>query len=270
MTAHALVEERQRCLDAGMNDHVTKPIDPEALFAVLKRWAKAGPGQAPAAVMRPPTEAGEIILPQIEGIDVDGGLKRVAGNKRLFLSLLEQFAARQWDAGVSIAAALESGDRALAGRLAHTTKGVAGNLGITGVQLAAEKVERAIRENDGPDASLLEQFSSTLGVFVAAIRNALGVQPLPTPAPRSRNFAPDAAAAAAARLRAMLEANDGDALDALADVEYALAGAVDRSRLDALRDDLSEFNFDGALSKLTEITQLCSLGDQTASPASAR
>jgi len=40
MTAHALVEEKQRCLDAGMNDHVTKPIDPDALFATLRRWAK--------------------------------------------------------------------------------------------------------------------------------------------------------------------------------------------------------------------------------------
>ena len=47
MTAHALVEERQRCLEAGMNDHVSKPIDPDALFATLMRWAK--PRQVQAA-----------------------------------------------------------------------------------------------------------------------------------------------------------------------------------------------------------------------------
>ena len=45
MTAHALVEERQRCLDAGMNDHVSKPIDPDNLFATLMRWAKPRPKQ---------------------------------------------------------------------------------------------------------------------------------------------------------------------------------------------------------------------------------
>ena len=46
MTAHALVEEHQRCLDAGMNDHVAKPIDPEAMFSTLLRWAKPRRGQA--------------------------------------------------------------------------------------------------------------------------------------------------------------------------------------------------------------------------------
>ena len=48
MTAHALMEERQRCLEAGMNDHVTKPIEPDALFAVLKRWIKPITKPAPA------------------------------------------------------------------------------------------------------------------------------------------------------------------------------------------------------------------------------
>ena len=45
MTAHALVEERQRCLEAGMNDHVSKPIDPDALFATLMRWVKPRQGK---------------------------------------------------------------------------------------------------------------------------------------------------------------------------------------------------------------------------------
>ena len=52
MTAHALVEQRQRCLDVGMNDHVSKPIDPDNLFSTLLRWAKPRPtpttrGEAP-------------------------------------------------------------------------------------------------------------------------------------------------------------------------------------------------------------------------------
>ena len=103
MTAHAQVEERQRCLDSGMNDHVTKPIDPDAVFAALKRWAKPG-GTPPTATARVSTSA-DSVLPEIEGLDQADGLKRVAGNTRLYRSLLEQFVSKQGDAAARIAAA---------------------------------------------------------------------------------------------------------------------------------------------------------------------
>ena len=64
MTAHALVEERQRCLEAGMNDHVSKPIDPDALFATLMRWVK--PREVPTTESdgRPPKQADEVFFPR--------------------------------------------------------------------------------------------------------------------------------------------------------------------------------------------------------------
>ena len=109
MTAHALVEERQRCLDAGMNDHVSKPIDPDDLFSTLLRWAKPRPKQAVES-QPPPTPvkaADEVILPEIAGVNLADGLKRVAGNRRLYRDLLGQFAAKQGDAAAQISAALE-------------------------------------------------------------------------------------------------------------------------------------------------------------------
>ena len=148
MTAHALVEERQRCLDAGMNDHVSKPIDPDNLFATLLRWAKPRPKSAVESQTQPikVKASDEVILPEIAGINVADGLNRVAGNRRLYRDLLGQFAAKQGDAAAQISAALESGDSKLAERIAHTVKGVAGNLAIAEVQSAAQKVEKAIRE----------------------------------------------------------------------------------------------------------------------------
>ena len=90
MTAHALVEERQRCLDAGMNDHVSKPIDPDNLFATLLRWAKPQPKQAVEPQATPvKTAADEVVLPEIAGINLADGLKRVAGNRRLYRDLLD-------------------------------------------------------------------------------------------------------------------------------------------------------------------------------------
>ena len=140
MTAHALVEERERCLQAGMNGHVTKPIDPDALFAALTQWAK----RREPATSAPEKKAAprmDVQVPPIEGIDIAGGLKRVAGNQKLYRSLLEQFVAKQADASSQIADALEKNDRALAERLAHTMKGVAANLGMSLTQETAARLE---------------------------------------------------------------------------------------------------------------------------------
>ena len=254
MTAHALVEERQHCLDAGMNDHVTKPIEPDALFAALKRWARTRDAGPAAVAARAPVADNNVVLPEIDGIDLSGGLKRVAGNQRLYRSLLEQFVGKQGEAGVQIAAALHSGDRALAGRLAHTVKGVAGNLGIASVQSAAEKVERAIREEGASTPALIEEFESALCSMVQAIQRGLAGTP-PAPPSAAHREAPDfhAAEAAITHLRALIEANDGDASGAVQAVEDALSGVVDKPSLDDLRDALDEFDFGRALSKLSEI-----------------
>ena len=74
MTAHALVEERQRCLDAGMNDHISKPIDPDDLFATVLRWATpvAKVGDEPRKIPAEPID--ETALPPIAGVDIADGL----------------------------------------------------------------------------------------------------------------------------------------------------------------------------------------------------
>jgi signal transduction histidine kinase/CheY-like chemotaxis protein/ligand-binding sensor domain-containing protein/HPt (histidine-containing phosphotransfer) domain-containing protein len=250
MTAHALVEERERCLAEGMNDHVTKPIDPDELFAALARWAKPADTTA-HAIELPHTPVSETELPEIEGIDIAGSLKRVAGNKRVYRNLLEQFAAKQADAAGQIAEALHNGDRPLAERLAHTVKGVAGNLGIGKVQSAAARVESAVRSGDAALPVLLKELEAILVPQVHAIQASLGVAvQSATPA---GPFNPQVAGAEVARLKALLDANDCGAVDAVQSVVEALAGTVDQERLAALRADAEQFDFDGALAKLNEI-----------------
>ncbi len=175
MTAHALVEERQRCLDAGMNDHVSKPIDPDNLFATLLRWVKPRPKQAvdSRASVSNIKAPGEVVLPEIAGVNVADGLNRVAGNRRLYRDLLGQFAAKQGDAADQISTALETGDVKLAERVAHTVKGVAGNLGITEIQSVAQKLEKALRDGEETVSTVLAEFASVMGAQVQAIEKAL-------------------------------------------------------------------------------------------------
>jgi two-component system sensor histidine kinase/response regulator len=188
---------------------------------------------------------------------VVGGLKRVAGNKRLYRDLLLQFAAKQGDANAQISAAIESGDRKLAERIAHTVKGVAGNIGLGQISAAAEKLERAIRDADAAVPAVVEEFTLVLRRQVQAVQQATrDVMPdRQAEGGRSPGFDARAASAAIAHLRALLESSDGDAAEAFLVLEGALAGTCDKPRLSALGAAISEFDFDGARRKLDEITK---------------
>jgi len=268
MTAHALVEERQRCLDAGMNDHVSKPIDPDALFSTLMRWAKprGRPVVESQMAPSPAKQADELIPQEIAGINLADGLKRVAGNMRLYRDLLRQFPAKQGDAAAQISAALESGDRKLAERIAHTVKGVAGNIGMVKVQLAAQKLEKAIREGQDSVAVLLPGFASCLSTQVDAIEEALRksapAQAAATPSP----FNGEVASSAIARLRSLLRASDGGAEEAFRSLQGMVAGVVEESHLDALSASISDFDFEAALVKLDEIAARCTRNGDTNEP----
>ena len=260
MTAHALVEERQRCLDAGMNDHVSKPIDPDALFATLLRWAR--PRQKPAvespAPQIPVNVAAEVILPEIAGVNLAEGLNRVAGNRRLYRDLLGQFAAKQADAAVQISAALGSADSKLAERIAHTVKGVAGNLAITEVQSAAQKLEKAIREGQESVAVLLDAFATGLSIQIHAIERALSESaPIRLDERPPSLFNGEMASAAIARLKSLLDASDGDSEEAFRSLQDAVSSIVDRPHLDDLSASISDFDFEAALMKLDGIADLC-------------
>jgi HPt (histidine-containing phosphotransfer) domain-containing protein len=255
MTAHALVEEQQRCIDAGMNDHVSKPIDPDALFATLTRWAKPRPSAAEAPAKQLQEKDG-IVIPEIAGVDSTDGLKRVAGNKRLYVELLAQFAEKQGDSSIQIGDALKTGDRKLAERIAHTLKGVAGNIGITEIQSAAARVEKAIREEDPGVSRSLEQLGSLLASQVRAIHEAL---PEPPTAQvndgKESPFVAKEASAAVARLKTLLEANDGDAGEAFLGLKRAVGGHVEHSLLEALGVAVNDFEFDTAATKLEQLAK---------------
>ena len=260
MTAHALAEERQRCLEAGMSDHVSKPIDPDNLFSTLTRWAKPRPQEAldSQALFSPEKASDEVTLPEITGINLADGLKRVAGNKRLYRDLLGQFAAKQGNAAAQISTALENGDHALAERIAHTTKGVAGNLGITEVQSVAQKLEKALRDGEINVSPLLVEFANVMATQVHAIEKAQLDSATARPVEvRTWPFNKEETAGAIARLRVLLEASDGDAGESFRSLQEALAGTIEKPYLDGLSASINDFDFDVALVQLDVIAGRC-------------
>jgi CheY-like chemotaxis protein len=252
MTAHAMAEEVQRCLDAGMNDHVGKPIDPSAFFATVARWTRAQQRAVPDVPVR--TAEDEIILTQIGGVDVAAGLQRVAGNKRLYRDLLTQFAVKYGSTGTTISQALVSGDRSKAERLAHSLKGAAGNLGINEIFQAAGNLEAAIRASQTGVEDLIEELTAALDRQVRNIQAVVSVEGADEKTRLdSRPTDPEKVFAALANLKELLEANDADAPEAYRNLAAVLGYSGNRSRLEALGAAVNSFDFEAALKRLDEI-----------------
>jgi two-component system sensor histidine kinase/response regulator len=129
-----------------MNGHVSKPIDPSSLFDTLERFVvpTARRSAVPPPELGPAAVAEANGLPDVPGLNMAEGLMRVAGNKKLYRKLLRQFASTEEHAAQRVGAALAENDRALAERLAHSIKGVAGNIGASAVQHTAGNLEKAI------------------------------------------------------------------------------------------------------------------------------
>jgi CheY-like chemotaxis protein len=171
MTAHAFADERNACLAAGMNDLVTKPVDPDALLDTLLRWLPTGPDDdhdigdhdigdpAMDPAMDPAhgdTDATGVLerLRGVPGFDLAHGLCMVLGRSDRLLELLRRFVTDHGADADAIRSALENGDPETAHRLAHSLRGAAAVLGAFAVTDAAEEVEEYImtgKAEAGPD-----------------------------------------------------------------------------------------------------------------------
>jgi HPt (histidine-containing phosphotransfer) domain-containing protein len=254
MTAHATLEERNFCLANGMSGHISKPIDPALLFDTLSKIARPAPvtpgkGSAPpeAAFAAPPD-----LLP-VDGLDDADGLRRVGGNTRLYVKLLRQFASQQADAIGQIRAALATNDVESATRLAHTLKGVAGNLGAREVNDTAAVVEKLLREGSQADATnaALAQLAAVLDPLLTRLRTALEMST------KAAAVAPAVAAAhtraAAVQLTKLLAEFDTSAVTFAEENQASLRPAFDAATWEQFLRHTQEFAFTDAQALLEQV-----------------
>ncbi len=174
MTANAMQGDREKCIDAGMNDHVAKPINPKELSHALIKWvpAREGIGQGTASLPEKPQPIQEQeALPELPGIDVEGGLERVNGNGKLYRKLLADFYKNNIDTRQEIEKALETGDTKLAERLVHTVKGVSATIGADELAEVSQPLETELHNGNGSiNNKLWNDFWSHLEAILSTVK----------------------------------------------------------------------------------------------------
>ena len=245
MTAHAMAEERERCLAAGMNGHISKPIDPDALLNTLARWNRSGPTvRVPATTLVHPGKHADQPGLVIPGIDTSTALRRLAGNARLYRSLLTQFVEQHARTDVAVLQALLAGNLGQAQSLAHQVKGVAGNLGAGQLSAAASALESAIMAGqlDERLSDLAESFATCWTSCMEAIRSALTSSP--EPVETTTTTTAKQAVDALANIERMAAEYDATLPEYLLDARFVLATALTTASLAELEASINSYAFD--------------------------
>lgn len=256
MTANAMAGDKEKCLQVGMNDHIAKPIDVNQLFITLERWIKpSGPKGELLA-----DNSQTVQLPAISGLQLDAALQRLGGDTALLRKLLRRFCETQADCQAQVETALASGDRAGAVRVAHSLKGLAGNIGARALAAHAAELEACLRHARDDDAALaLHTLVVELQLLIGHITQALHEQDASLA--RGKTVALEPAVdrqllkAGLARLEQLLREDDGDSARCLNEQLEAVVGIGQQQAAAKLEHLISRYQFDEALQVLLKLQQ---------------
>ncbi len=171
MTANAMAGDREKALEAGMNDHIPKPLQIEQALETMARWFKPSRTASTRESAEDPKAAARPHFPDLPGVDVEAGLSNANGKPQLYQRLLNRFGGWESDFAERFGTALASGDSESAVLYAHTLKNVAATIGAEELRAAATELEAAVT-NAQPHEHILGQTLALLEPIVLALRGA--------------------------------------------------------------------------------------------------
>ena len=263
MTAHAMAEERESCLKAGMNDHVGKPIEPDVLFETLARWAprKQICGLlAPNAAVLSAGNDRDVFVTAISQedtmLDKCDGLKRVAGNEALYHKLLRQYIAGQADAADRLREMLTQGDMNSGKRIAHTLKGVSGNIGATAIAQIAAALEAAINSpgNTNEILVLVDQLELSFAKLRLEIQAYLPSETAAASMGQSKPLNTELIHGLR-KLNALLADKDIEAIDCFESLYDDFAAILPLGELKELKRQMFQFEWEAVQQRLASMLQ---------------
>ncbi|MBF0119482.1 MAG: response regulator [Desulfobacterales bacterium] len=175
LTAHAIKGEQEKCLSHGMNDYLTKPIDTQTLLLSLIKWINrdsaniAAPNNETLPKKTKNYKITDSLLAELTGLNVKSALTRVGIELDFYMELLQVFCKSYSNCANEIRIAIEHNDYELAERIAHTMKGVAGNIGADELMKASGDLVIALRDQKNEELKpLIDTFDQYLHIVLAS------------------------------------------------------------------------------------------------------
>lgn len=260
MTANVMAGDAEKSLQAGMNAHIGKPIDPDELFRTLTKWIspsklKGRKKEKTKPKKKPATASKGVIF---DGLDIEDGLSRVRGNATRYSSILSKFTQSNKKFIEEFKILHKGGDQAETVRAAHSLKGVAGNIGAGTLQIAAEKLEATVKEDVPKDLKkIIKLVETELNKVLVAIKK---YQSAPEPKgvmkkKPSANIQLPEINALIVDLMNNLKDYDSAALDSFEQLNNALSQHGFKSALERLGKSVSGYDVHGAIKILKELDQ---------------
>jgi len=263
MTAHALTEERERCLAIGMQGHISKPLDPQKLYATLEAYAPvalerpagSGADSAAGAGASPPGAAQPV--PSAAGLNAELALARLSGDRGLYVQTLQGYVRHADGVVPALRGAVAAADWATAQREAHTLRGLSATIGAESLAAQAGRIEVAAKEADAVQlGAIVEPFLRDLQALVETLRaqlagaseTAAAAAPVPRAVPRQVQEAQQA-------LRRLLEDYDSQAMVLWQQQRALFKVTLSPLTLTRLNNAMERCDFEGALTLLNEAAQ---------------
>lgn len=245
MSADAMVGVKKRCMKVGMNDYLTKPINPPVLFAILKKWLKL--------------EDDDLVIPaasttddaiNIEGIDTVSGITRVGGSLQRYANILKRFCKNNINSADELRDAIANKDIELAERIVHTIKGIAGNIGADELFKTATKLDDILKTGALDDCTeILDDFSAKFASTIENIEKSGAL--VEEEVEIEVELDSEATAQLFEKLAALLEINNSESSDCLGKL-MAVSGYPELKEISQM---ISDYDFDEALELLNKIAK---------------
>lgn len=262
MTAHAMAGEREKSLAAGMNEHVSKPIDPKKLYQTLVQFLGSNGSVATSKAessepkqSKANTDLKPTIFPHIDGIDVNDGLSRCGNKTEFYLKILLIFSNKYEDCNKQVSDLIEKEETHELGNLMHALAGVAGNIGAQEIGKRARSLSHSLHAPSDLDVDMLYTEATQLGNMIAKLAQVINERfgendaeqnNLPEIATDELNLLLDS-------LKKRISDNDPSAVDELNDALSRFNFGRNKESIAAMQQLLEEMEFDAALEELNKI-----------------